>query len=175
MAEDNGKVKQPENPEVYTIDRNGESLTFTEARTTKGNQPGKLTFNPDLSDIDRVFKWIGMDNLKGIVQSKFKQMIRNWADEATPELEDGSDGEFNPVKFKELAATFDSTGETLGDLVEERDELHQALLALDLDDAKNELEALKISRKLQQLTVAIGKKKRTRKPKTETAAAAVTA
>lgn len=194
MAETNNTVKQPENLKVYDIPRNEVNMKLTEGRTTRGQDPGKVIFEPDVSSEARLLIWIGVSpevaealkplvdktttaatNVIGILKSKLRTLTKGWADEA----EDEDTGLLIDNKFIKFATDFSASGETKGELEEQYDELRTEFLKFNLNDSSpaNQMAVISMMKKMQDLTIAIKQKERVRKvkPATETAAVPATA
>lgn len=173
------EIKQPVNPIVLNIERNGVNLKFTEARTTKGREAGKRVFEPETANEATFLRWIGVSpevnealaalasldktaagsNVTGIARQKVRALTIGWADEAT----DDDTNEFAEQAFIQYAQSFDAAGESIGDLKDERDELQQSLVKIDLTKAENHPKLVELGLKIQELTIAINKKSRKKK------------
>lgn len=180
-------VKQPENPLKLDIERNGVTITFTEARTTRGQEPGKMTFIPNFENEAQALLWVGVSpevadalrplaeksdlksvssNTCGIEKGKVKTLALGWAQASI----DPDTGEFIQNKFVKFATDFSASGETIGELEEQFEEKRDELVKLDLTDPASQAQFLALGKEMQDLTIAINSKKRTRTPKAETVA-----
>lgn len=181
-------IKQPENPKKLNIERNGVTVTFTEARTTRGQNPGKMTFIPDFSNEAAALLWVGVSpevaealkplaenvefksvssNTCGIEKGKVQTLALGWAQESI----DPDTGEFVENKFIKFATDFSSSGETIGELEEQFEEVRDEFMKINLADPASQPMVIELGKKMQDLTIAINSKKRTRTPKTEAATA----
>lgn len=163
-------IKQPENPMVFEIERNGVVLKFTEQRTTRGAVRGKTVFDPDDSDKELLLKWGGIDNVAGTFKQKVRGLSIGWFIGSTDE----DTGEFNRNEFIELAKSFDASGETIGDLEEQQEEAKANMLKCDNAILGNPAHPsyqeeiakfMKFGMECNRLQVAINKKSRPRKVK----------
>lgn len=174
VTSDKPKIEQPSNPRKYDVERKGQtkvfsggqaddpvSLTFTEARTTKGKNPGLVTFLPDTSDKQKFLDWVGLDNVFGIVKSKVSQLGRGWYKAAVDE----ESKQFNPLAFVKFAADFSSSGETIGELEDQMEDLREELLKIDMSKVENYPAIAELGKRMQDLTISINQRKR--KPKAE--------
>lgn len=159
-------IEQPKDPIKISVARNDVNVEFVEGRTTKGQQAGKMVFTPEFKSPEDFVKWIGVDNL----YSKGKRWLRalsiEWADESL----DKDTGTFKEGLFMQLAASFDATGETMADLREEEESLKEELIGYNTEDPAQVAAFMACARKIQTISVAIAKKSRVRKEKTEAAA-----
>lgn len=193
MPEENDKkpkVEQPTNPLVVVIERNGVSVTLTEARTTKGKSPGAIVFNPDFSDEAAALIWVGVEaklvevlkphlgnksttrsNMVSLAYSRVRTLTQGWAEEAENEATDETTGQLDEAKFKNifvtLAAQFSARGETIGELEEQYEEHQNQMIALDDTNPAHHAEIFEHMREMNKLTIAIKEKQRPRKKKKE--------
>lgn len=178
-ATEDTKIKQPENPVKVSPKRNDIEIEFTEQRTTRGKNPGKIVFEPSCDQdpiivengkyiLPKFLAWVGMENVSSIVKAKVRGLTLGWADEAT----DDETGELNTVKFQQFAEEFSARGETIGDLQDQREEIQSELTKLDYGNPDNVQKLLELGRQIQKLTIAINSKKRERKSEDKTAVAA---
>lgn len=168
MGEETNKptVEQPTNPKKIEVTRNDVAVVFVEGRTTKGQQAGKVVFTPEFATAEDFVKWIGLDNIYGKGKRWLRALSIEWAEES----QDKDTGEFKDVMFKQLAASFDATGETMSDLREEEEALKDELISYNTEDPAQVAAFMACARKIQTISVAIAKKSRVRKEKTEAVA-----
>jgi hypothetical protein len=154
-------IEQPTNPIVLEIVRNDATIKFTEGRTVRGANAGNMKFEPDISDKDAFLKWIGVENLVGLAKQKVTQLSVGWAEAASDE----DTGVFNENNFVKFATDFSSSGETMGELKEQLEDLLAKVRTYDFSntssDAQNEFIAM--GKKIQDLTININNKKRNKK------------
>lgn len=166
--ETKAEIKQPDEPQIHTVERNGVSIDLQEARTTKGKNPGKTIYEPvvDLNskvtiEVPKFLKWMGVDNLLGMSKKLVRSFTGEWVEEATND----ETGVFNTSAFISLATNWDATGETMEDLRDTKAELDAELLTYDTDNDADTIKIMACFKKLQDINRAIAKKSRPRKSK----------
>lgn len=155
------KIEQPTNPIKLDISRNNVSVQFTEQLTTRGQEPGKQVFDPSTADKQKFLDWVGLDNVVGIVRAKVRALTMGWVEASIDE----DTKEFLSNVFVTHATQFDASGETIGDLEDQREEAQAELVKLDLSNPDNMSAFVELGKSIQKLTVAIDSKKRPRKAK----------
>lgn len=161
MADETNGVKQPDNPMMIGVNRNNVDIVLKEQRTTRGQNPGKMVFDPQATTDEEkqlFLNHVGLNNVFGIVKAKYRGLTLGWVEESVNK----DTGEFNQDTFRVLAQDFDASGETKSDLEGQREDILEQIAALDLSDNSQAVALLELGREAKRLTLAIDKKSRPR-------------
>jgi len=166
-------------PEEIQIKRNEITLTLKKAKTTRGDNPGRPFYRPEITEenFPDYCTWAKQDDVLSILNARERQQGINTAAAVT--IEDGTAVYWN--KFLKGMEERTVAAETKSSLLDTREELRVKLEGINLgmvketDPAKQAAmlqDAIKLIEKSGRISEEIDRKTRERKPRTTKAAVA---
>lgn len=169
--------------EKIDVPRNEATLSFVMKEKTRGNAepdpenphallkgsqyPAPVVTEENLTE---VVKWLSSK----VVVKKIAAFLNQWAQGITEEVLAQKEGQFDQETFIELAKTFSARGETMKDLLQEREDLMLQLADFtdeELDTPEGLQKMKELRAEIKSVNVAIQQKKRVTKAEKEAAAA----
>jgi len=157
----------------FSVTRNNLSLPFVPVKKTRGTSKSEypcLVLTKE--NLREGLEWLGEEVVLSLINPKLKQRCQNWFGEATVEADGTTPKPFDQEEFSKFASEFNARGESIKDLIAEKDELSLEMANLPWGTPGVEVKAQELGMRIRILLTAIENKRR-KKDEDETPAAPV--